>query len=1570
MVPPERKVPTVFWNKEDPVHFETFLNTAQMFDYVFTTDIDCIHRYKAALGHDRVYLLPFACQPATTNPLETFERKDAFCFAGAYYVRYPERTRDLGNFVSTLAAYRPVEIYDRNYGKSDPNYQFPAEYKPFIVGNLPFDQIDKAYKGYRYAINLNSIKQSQSMFARRVFDLLASNTITVSNFSRGVRLFFGDLAVTTDNGDEVVKRLEALGKDDIAARKFRLAGLRKVMREHTYQDRFAYVVAKLQGGALPNLLPLIAVTAYVKNQEQLRALLENFGRQDYVHKRLLLVVPKGFTAESMPNDESIQVLAAGKIDNMTIGDLMEGAGFIAGMVPDDYYGPNYLLDLALATRYSNAEAIGKVTHHVWSPTSGLSINSHGAQYRLAAGVPARSALAARSLVEALPLRDWVTGLYTRQLEAAEVLAVDEFNYCKNGNSAEFLSTHVESVNDLIVLDTGIVLAELIHRSERITPLESGKDEAPVLTGDMLAAYFKPAANKGYKFSVAGTAWEVESSLADEKHDYLYSVTDLLPAELGYSGLAQFYLDVTPGLNLQIAVIFLDAQKQRISHVVKAANRNQEAEIPAGTVWMRLGLRLCGAGSARINALVLGQRALRPAEVIGRAEHLVLTNHYPSYDDLYRNTFVHSRVSAYGERGTRVDVFRLRSSEPLSYHEFHNVDVISGSQEALHKLLLGGSYKSVLVHFLDESMWQVLQQHIDRIKVFVWVHGAEIQPWHRRDYNYETDQHRDAAKLQSEARMAFWRGLLREMPKNMKLIFVSNYFAEEVMEDLGFRLPETLYTIIHNPIDTELFTYQGKLPEQRKKILSIRPYANRKYANDLSVSAILELAKKPFFKDMNFRMIGDGLLFDETLAPLRSFENVHIERRFLTHNEIAALHREYGIFLCPTRMDAQGVSRDEAMSSGLVPVTNNVAAIPEFVDGNCGVLAEAEDADGLAAGIAALYEQPEKFLAISKAAAERVRSQSDVKQIILKELELFTTQSDHALQSTIHLTPYQVITQKQLKNIVVDFRPYNSDITVNNGITLVPLLTGEMMEISADGSVDWMKQFDHQHRSSVLHLYSLEAVGRLLITYCRENNVDKLRLARMILRDFLRFCSTPEFLELVDKCPSADHSAATRVNVLIIYINIENSILDNDVTLLRDATNWLFYWSEWISDPNNVTTGNHALMQSLALLNAGIFYNNLNQVSDIYINLACQRTKYLIDVSFDMDGLCNENTIGYHLFNVRLYEKFVDTLLSNNITSNYLSEIENSLVKARQAFLYCIRQDGTIPPIGDSPVYKVNFEPINESYCFTESGFAVIKNNDLYLSLVCGSRTEIHKHVDDTSITLRYNGCDLIIDGGSYLYDRLDRHRICLESSRGHSGIFLAQFDDLLRSDYVRKAGQLNARIINFSESDVAAELECISTLCDGNFKLHRKIKVFFPDEIIIHDSISGDGVSSQTIARQRFILAPGVTSVQLTNNSWKLNCSAVDATIFQLTPCNYEHYNGEYGDIVRGWHSVQYKEILPTEGIDFVQREVDGLQFLTVIKLSNVTDLSELTKASIKYLDNIIKPTAITTNQLLKSFHD
>jgi glycosyltransferase involved in cell wall biosynthesis len=405
--------------------------------------------------------------------------------------------------------------------------------------------------------------------------------------------------------------------------------------------------------------------------------------------------------------------------------------------------------------------------------------------------------------------------------------------------------------------------------------------------------------------------------------------------------------------------------------------------------MRIGWRIHGSGKTVIKFLQLGNNDgfIEESFPLDRSETLLLTNHYPSHEDIYRNGFVHSRVLAYKDHGVDVDVFRFQTGKALAYHEFQNIDVTTGDQNVLRMALDNGHYKNILVHFLSAEIWEVLQQY-PHLNCVAWIHGAEIHAWHRRNFNYRNEHEKSQAKLASDKKSTFWRSILQSIPANLKLVFVSRSFAEEVMEDLGFRISDDKYVIIHNPIDTNKFSYELKSAEQRKRILSIRPYHVAQYANDLSVAAIIKLAEKPFFKDLEFRLIGNGILFDETLKPLRNFSNVIIEKRFLTQPEIAQLHKDYGVFLCPTRWDSHGVSRDEAMSSGLVPVTNKIAAIPEFVDETCGILANPEDADGLASGIVTLYENPSLFESLSWAAANRVRRQSGVDVVLEKELAMF------------------------------------------------------------------------------------------------------------------------------------------------------------------------------------------------------------------------------------------------------------------------------------------------------------------------------------------------------------------------------------------------------------------------------------------------------------------------------------------------------------------------------------------------------------------------------------------------------
>jgi len=262
----------------------------------------------------------------------------------------------------------------------------------------------------------------------------------------------------------------------------------------------------------------------------------------------------------------------------------------------------------------------------------------------------------------------------------------------------------------------------------------------------------------------------------------------------------------------------------------------------------------------------------------------------------------------------------------------------------------------------------------------------VQAPERRDFS--APRAREVVQARWERVRPLWRDVFTRSAAHLQFVFVSDSLRRCAEEDLGVTLPAGRTHVIPNPVDTDFFAFMPKDASARRRILSIRPYASRAYANDLTVQAILELAREDFFDELQFTLVGDGELFEQTTAPLRGFANVTLRRAFLTKPEIRDLYADHGVCLIPSRMDTHGVARDEAMAAGLVPVTTRVAAIPEFVDEDCGVLVEPEDARALAAGVAGLVRDPETFERLSRAAAARVREQAGAPRVLPLELALF------------------------------------------------------------------------------------------------------------------------------------------------------------------------------------------------------------------------------------------------------------------------------------------------------------------------------------------------------------------------------------------------------------------------------------------------------------------------------------------------------------------------------------------------------------------------------------------------------
>ena len=232
------KIPTVFWNKEDPAFFGNpqydFVDTALRFDYIFTTAEECAARYQA-LGHRNVHVLPFGFSPELFNPLGSGRMERKAFFAGSWYCDQPERCRDLKELFRYLEQNGvPCTIYDRNAGRPGSANRFPEPYQSRCRPAVPYTELDGATKAYLYGLNVNTVRDSGTMFARRVYEMMAGNHLVVSNRSEGLEREFPDSVWYCGQ--------EGLPED---APDLRRRNLEYVFRVHTYEKRLDTILRVL-----------------------------------------------------------------------------------------------------------------------------------------------------------------------------------------------------------------------------------------------------------------------------------------------------------------------------------------------------------------------------------------------------------------------------------------------------------------------------------------------------------------------------------------------------------------------------------------------------------------------------------------------------------------------------------------------------------------------------------------------------------------------------------------------------------------------------------------------------------------------------------------------------------------------------------------------------------------------------------------------------------------------------------------------------------------------------------------------------------------------------------------------------------------------------------------------------------------------------------------------------------------------------------------------------------------------------------------------------------------------------
>ncbi len=186
-------LPAFFWNKEDPTFFDdpvnSFSDTAKLFPVVFTTAGECVPRYRE-MGC-RADTLMFGFSPSLFYPVPLEDGENRAVFFGGWYEDQPERCEAMrALFAFVRGQGLELSIYDRFWGTDEQNNRFPAEYDAFRRPAVPYAQIREELRHAAYAVSVSTATESETMFARRVVEMMACGRVVISNAALGLRQRF------------------------------------------------------------------------------------------------------------------------------------------------------------------------------------------------------------------------------------------------------------------------------------------------------------------------------------------------------------------------------------------------------------------------------------------------------------------------------------------------------------------------------------------------------------------------------------------------------------------------------------------------------------------------------------------------------------------------------------------------------------------------------------------------------------------------------------------------------------------------------------------------------------------------------------------------------------------------------------------------------------------------------------------------------------------------------------------------------------------------------------------------------------------------------------------------------------------------------------------------------------------------------------------------------------------------------------------------------------------------------------------------------------------------------------
>ena len=227
------RIPCILRAPDDPQLFDRFSRyIAPVYDYVFTSSVDVIPKYKE-LGVQKVSYLPFTFNPSLhkivkLSPEEKKKYGIDICFVGKFY---PEREKILKYLLD-----HNLKIYGKNWHFSD------MEVCKKWTGKQIFGpELVKLYNASKIVLNIhdNQMKYGGMKANLRVFEVTGCGAFLLTDKPKGIEdLFRPDIEIVCyQSKKELLELVDYYLENPKERKKIAKAGQKRAYKDHTPMQR-------------------------------------------------------------------------------------------------------------------------------------------------------------------------------------------------------------------------------------------------------------------------------------------------------------------------------------------------------------------------------------------------------------------------------------------------------------------------------------------------------------------------------------------------------------------------------------------------------------------------------------------------------------------------------------------------------------------------------------------------------------------------------------------------------------------------------------------------------------------------------------------------------------------------------------------------------------------------------------------------------------------------------------------------------------------------------------------------------------------------------------------------------------------------------------------------------------------------------------------------------------------------------------------------------------------------------------------------------------------------------------